>query len=117
MATDTMEAMAARIDAMPVRRVWSVEDEDFPLELCQPHKWQDWQDGGVPPREWALEEWMPLRQATYLTGPGSAGKSLLAQQLCTCTALGLPFMGVASAMQVQSCCASRDLPADPGPVR
>src|SRR3546814_19737218 len=35
-----------------------------------------------------------LRQATYLTGPGSAGKSLLGQQLATCHALGRPFLGV-----------------------
>lgn len=53
-----------------------------------------WQDLPVPEREWALDGWIPARQATYLTGPGSAGKSLLTQQLCTCIALGLPFMGV-----------------------
>src|SRR3546814_7646302 len=35
-----------------------------------------------------------LRQATYLTGPGSAVKSLLGQQLSTCHALGRPFLGV-----------------------
>lgn len=45
-------------------------------------------------REWALTSWIPARQATYLTGPGSAGKSLIAQQLCTCVALGIPFMGI-----------------------
>lgn len=53
-----------------------------------------WADTPTPDREWALHEWIPHRQATYLTGPGSAGKSLLSQQLCTCIALGLPFMGV-----------------------
>lgn len=47
-----------------------------------------------PKRLWALDNWIPLRQATYLTGPGSAGKSLLAQQLCTCKALGRSFLGV-----------------------
>lgn len=52
-------------------------------------------DGSTPPeRQWLLEHWIPHNQATYLTGPGSAGKSLLAQQLCTCIALGLPFLGV-----------------------
>src|SRR5690606_9578894 len=55
-----------------------------------------WQDTPAPDREWALHEWIPARQATYLTGPGSAGKSLLAQQLATCTALGLPFLGIAT---------------------
>jgi len=47
-----------------------------------------------PAREWAMKGWIPARQATYLTGPGSAGKSLLAQLLCTCVALGKPFLGV-----------------------
>ncbi len=53
-----------------------------------------WEGMETPAREWVLTDWIPARQATYLTGPGSAGKSLLAQQLCTCIALGLPFLGV-----------------------
>lgn len=51
--------------------------------------------GREPPhREWIVKSWIPSLQATYLTGPGSAGKSLLSQQLCTCIALGLPFLGL-----------------------
>ena len=53
----------------------------------------DWQGQDAPARQWAWADYIPHRQATYLTGPGSAGKSLLSQQLCTCLALGLPFMG------------------------
>lgn len=53
-----------------------------------------WHGKETPPREWAWNDYIPHRQATYLTGPGSAGKSLVTQQLCTCIALGLPFMGV-----------------------
>lgn len=53
-----------------------------------------WQGMPAPPRAWTLHEWIPARQATYLTGAGSAGKSLLAQQLATCIALGRPFLGV-----------------------
>ncbi|WP_173655739.1 AAA family ATPase, partial [Sphingomonas turrisvirgatae] len=53
-----------------------------------------WEGLEPPEREWALPGWIPYRQATYLTGPGSAGKSLVTQQLATCTALGLPFLGV-----------------------
>ncbi len=48
----------------------------------------------APERLWALKDWLPLSQATYFTGPGSAGKSLLGQQMATCSAFGLPFMGV-----------------------
>lgn len=53
-----------------------------------------WADEETPPREWAVKDWLPLRQATLLTGKGGVGKSLLAQQLCTCIALGIPFLGV-----------------------
>src|SRR3546814_19646690 len=48
------------------------------LPLIDPAQWQD-----VEPseRQWAWAGNIPHRQATYLTGPGSAGKSLLGQQL------------------------------------
>jgi RecA-family ATPase len=55
---------------------------------------EGWGERAAPDRQWALTEWLPLKQATYLTGPGSAGKSLLGQQLATCMVLGLPFIGV-----------------------
>jgi RecA-family ATPase len=56
-----------------------------------------WEGQDIPEREWALAGWIPKGQATYLTGPGSAGKSLMSQQLATCISLGLPFMGVPTA--------------------
>lgn len=61
------------------------------LPLLDPAAWQRME---TPGREWALDGWIPHKQASYLTGPGSAGKSLLSQQLCTAIALGLPFMGL-----------------------
>jgi RecA-family ATPase len=61
------------------------------LPLLDPSAWEGVE---MPAREWALQEWIPAHQATYLTGPGSAGKSLLSQLLCTCIAMGLPFMGI-----------------------
>lgn len=59
-----------------------------------------WATMETPPREWSVHEWIPARQATYLTGPGSAGKSLISQQLCTCIAAGLPFLGVETRQSV-----------------
>lgn len=59
-----------------------------------------WQDIPAPAREWSLHEWIPARQATYLTGAGSTGKSLLSQQLSTCIALGRPFLGVETRQSV-----------------
>lgn len=61
------------------------------LSLINPATWANLD---VPERQWALPGWIPQGQATYLTGPGSAGKSLLSQQLATCIALGLPFLGI-----------------------
>lgn len=60
------------------------------LPLIDPAKWQ----GDPPPREWAMREWLPWREASYLTGAGATGKSLLAQQACTCFAVGRPLLGV-----------------------
>lgn len=54
----------------------------------------DWQGKPVPPRMWLVEPWLPMQRATLLTGDGGSGKSLIAQQMATCVALGLPFMGV-----------------------
>ncbi|MCB2077673.1 MAG: AAA family ATPase [Novosphingobium sp.] len=53
-----------------------------------------WADVDPPPRKWMMERWLPRRRAAYITGKGGAGKSLLGQQLATCIALGLPFLGV-----------------------
>lgn len=78
-------------------RLSSPEDEWHEIKsglgLIDPGKWQ-----GVdaPEREWAWTDNIPHRQATYLTGPGSAGKSLFGQQLATCHALGRPFLGIAT---------------------
>lgn len=41
------------------------------------------------PKEMAIERLAPAGEVTLLTGPGSAGKSLLAQLLCTATAAGM----------------------------
>jgi RecA-family ATPase len=62
-----------------------------PLNLISPDQW----DGKpAPNRVWLLENWIPVMRATLLTGEGGSGKSLLAQQLATCVALGLPFLGI-----------------------
>src|SRR3546814_20956882 len=58
------------------------------LPLIDPAQWQD-----VEPseRQWAWAGTIPHRQATYLTGPGSEGNSLMGQNMPTCHALGRPF--------------------------
>ena len=55
----------------------------------------------TPPRpiEYALQSFAPKAELTLFTGPGSSGKSLLAQQLVTCAAAGIPMLG----QQVERC--------------
>jgi KaiC. len=48
---------------------------------------------------WLWDDMIPVMRATMLTGAGGSGKSLFAQQLATCVALGLPFLGVSTRQQ------------------
>jgi RecA-family ATPase len=48
----------------------------------------------VPERKWLVQNWIPCGVVTGLYGDGGLGKSLLAQQLQTATALGLPWLGL-----------------------
>lgn len=68
----------------------------LPLGILHP---ADWQGTKAPERRWKVDGLVPHGQATLLTGAGAAGKSLLSQLLCTCSGLGLPFLGV----QVEQC--------------
>lgn len=46
------------------------------------------------PKDFAIERVAPVGEVTLLTGPGSSGKSLLAQQLATCAAAGQRCLGL-----------------------
>jgi RecA-family ATPase len=46
------------------------------------------------PKAFAVERLAPLAEVTLFTGPGSAGKSLFGQQLATCSAAGMPCLGL-----------------------
>lgn len=48
----------------------------------------------VPPRRWLLDRWIPDGYVSLLSGDGGTGKSLLAMQLATCAAAGMPFLGI-----------------------
>lgn len=47
----------------------------------------------VPPRLWHVDGFVPGRTVTMLNGDGGTGKSLLALQLATATALGTSWLG------------------------
>ena len=69
------------------------------FETINPASW----DGKAPPRrEWMIEGAIPKGNVCLLAGDGGIGKSLVAQQLCTCAALGRPWLGL-------SCAAGRSL--------
>ncbi|WP_342106358.1 AAA family ATPase [Methylobacterium sp. SI9] len=60
-----------------------------------PVEWPSaFQDQPIPPRQWCVPDWVPDKVVTLLSGDGGTGKSLLAMQLATCCAMGLPFMGI-----------------------
>lgn len=76
-----------------------------------PHVFADPQDfiGRDPPtREWAVVGALPRRHVTLLYGDGGLGKTLLAQQLATSTALGIPWMGRATTQGRVLCVFSED---------
>lgn len=48
----------------------------------------------APLRQWLIDQWIPIGYVTGLYGDGGIGKSLLAQQLMTSTAVGMPWLGL-----------------------
>jgi hypothetical protein len=61
------------------------------LNLIRPAAFQDVL---VPQRDWLVDGWIPYGQVAALYGDGGIGKSLAAQQLMTCCALGLSWFGL-----------------------
>jgi AAA domain len=48
----------------------------------------------IPPRRWIVQDWLPYGHVTLNYGDGGTGKTLLAQQLMTSCATGLPWCGL-----------------------
>lgn len=60
------------------------------LVLLDPRAWTK----PAPPRLWNVPDWVPRGVATSLYGDGGIGKTLLAQQLLTATAIGGDWCGL-----------------------
>ncbi|MEE4152566.1 MAG: AAA family ATPase [Erythrobacter sp.] len=92
---------AADLEALIAEPDWMREDApsiegaegDATTKLLPLIEIAGWQ-GDAPPRRSLWGDWLPLHQATMLTGQGGVGKSLCAQMLCTAVALGKPFLGM-----------------------
>lgn len=52
-----------------------------------------WAGLPLPERHWLIDQWMLTTGTTYLTGKGSVGKSLIAQQAMTALASGQKLLG------------------------
>ncbi|MCC4251210.1 AAA family ATPase [Sphingobium naphthae] len=78
--------------AEDLRSLVSTAQRGNPLPgLCGPETW----DGThAPDREWILRDWLVCKAAGLLSGQEGVGKSLLAQQMATCLAAGIPFLGL-----------------------
>jgi hypothetical protein len=67
------------------------DDPDPLLRIVSPTIFK----GRIPPsRRWIVPEWIPYEVVTGFYGDGGVGKSLLAQQLQTATALGSTWIGL-----------------------
>lgn len=67
--------------------------------ITQPHKpsaepldWPKLAAQAPPERQWAVKGWLGFGHVTLLVGSGGIGKTLLAQQMASCLALGRPFI-------------------------
>lgn len=62
-----------------------------PLPFINP---ADWHGKPLPKRQWFLEGLIPAATVTMLSGDGGVGKSLLALQLATASAMGVGTLGL-----------------------
>jgi AAA domain/Bifunctional DNA primase/polymerase, N-terminal len=86
------EQPSAEVDEGPPPTSAEPPPPDPSTRIVNPPK--DW-TAPAPLREWVVEGWIPRGYVTGLYGDGGVGKSLLVQQLLTCVALGLPWLGLA----------------------
>lgn len=77
-------------------KVTPIRPDLMRLPLVSPGQWEG---KAAPKRLWLWDDMIPVMRATLLTGEGGSGKSLFAQQLATCVALGLPFLGIPTRQQ------------------
>ena len=54
----------------------------------------DWEGKKAPHRQFIIPGWIVRGAAGLLSGQEGVGKSLIAQQMATCAALGVPFVGL-----------------------
>lgn len=73
----------------------------------QPFRLQDL-TGDPKPREWVVNQWLPLGEVTSLYGDGGQGKSTLAGQLAVAAAYGVPWLGMDTRQMPVLCVMAED---------
>jgi len=68
-----------------------VSRDENPLLPRRPLDWTNLTGREPEPREWAVQDWLPMGNAALLAGRGGIGKTLLAQTIGTCLALNLNY--------------------------
>jgi RecA-family ATPase len=82
----------ARIELVTQKRPAASPSDLAPLPGgCDPSQWEG---KSAPARRFILPGWIVRGSAGLLGGMEGVGKSLLAQQMATCAAAGLPFLGL-----------------------
>ena len=90
-----LQSLADRADTVWEQRLNAPVSKADQAEPQQPRRHMDWPvlaQGDAPEFEWLIPHWLSWHP-TLLSGRGSIGKSLLAQQLATALATGTPFIG------------------------
>ena len=68
------------------------ERQNRPDRIVEPLNWPTLALESPPERKWAIKGWVGFGHVTLLVGSGGIGKTLLAQQIASCLALGRTFI-------------------------
>lgn len=88
------EAFAKRRSTLPPFAPYpdEAENDDGPLPgVAKP---EDWCGCRPPERRFVIPGWIVRGACGLLSGQEGVGKSLIAQQMATCAAVGIPFLGL-----------------------
>ena len=90
------DAELAAADLLALPRQGMFDAAAVLVRRRRPLDWAALADRTPPSREWAIDYWLGMRHVTLLSGLGGIGKSLLAQQIGSAIALGVPFIDTIS---------------------
>jgi AAA domain len=65
--------------------------------------------GPAPERRWIVDDWIAEGVVNSIYGTGGVGKTLIAQQLAYCLAIGHPFLGIAVKPKTSFCVLCEDI--------